>query len=476
MKKFSLFCLSALLLIAPLGAAPTSNEALLKQISRGFAQVAKNASGAVVYIESQASSKEAPLAPRKKKNSPSNENPFDYFNEEFFNRFFGFPQREDKPKPTETVRGSGFLVSADGYIMTNYHVVENTSKVNVTLHSGKKYVATIVGVDPKTDLAVIKISDKNLPFLKFGDSDALEVGDWAIAIGNPFGLQTSVTVGVVSAKGRNQLHINDFEDFIQTDAAINPGNSGGPLLDIQGEVIGINTAIVSGSGGYMGIGFAIPSNMAKGIMEQLIASGSVTRGFLGVTLQPIDEDLATFYKLDKTQGALIADVAKGSPADLAGLKQEDIILSYNQIPVENLSAFRNAIALTPPGTALTLKVHRDGKLLDIKVTITASPSSEGEATLSMQKLGFSVQTLTPELAEHYSLSDDKGVLITQVKAGSLAAEAGLRAGMVIVAVNRKKIFTTEEFQLALQEAVKEQRLLLMLRQGEAYRFVAIPLN
>ncbi len=349
----------------------------------------------------------------------------------------------------------------------------------MTLQNGRKTTATIVGVDAKTDLAVIKIDEKNLPSLTFGNSDTLDVGDWVIAVGNPFGLQATVTVGVVSAKGRNELHITDFEDFIQTDAAINPGNSGGPLLNIDGEVIGINTAIVSGSGGYMGIGFAIPSNMVKRIMDQLIKNGSVTRGFLGVTMQPVDSDLASYYKLSKVQGALITDVVKGSPAEQAGLKQEDIILSYNNFPLENLSAFRNAVSLMSPGSKVTLKILRDGKEQTVTVTISTLQEQAPVAAVansSAQKLGVKVQALTAETAQQFGYTNDKGVVITSVEPNTPAAEVGLRPGSLIIAVNRKKIASVEEFNTALTEALNDGRVLLMVRQGEAVRFVAITIR
>lgn len=441
----------------------------LKAISKGFSRVAKKAIPAVVYIESQVTKEKSAL---KKTDPKGSDNPFDYFHEEFFNRFFGFPDESEK-KP-ETVRGSGFMVTSDGYILTNNHVVENAKKVTVTLQDGSKLPATVVGTDPKTDLAVIKISEKNLPILTFGNSDRLEVGDWTIAVGNPFGLNASVTVGVVSAKGRNQLHITDFEDFIQTDAAINPGNSGGPLLDVDGEVIGINTAIVSGSGGYMGIGFAIPSNMAVRIMDQLIKQGSVKRGFLGVTLQPIDTDLAQFYKLDKPHGALITEIAKGSPADEAGLKQEDVILSYNAIAIENnLSSFRNAVSFMTPGSKLHLKIVRDGKIKEIVVTISLVPDDKVVATAPLGKLGFQVQNLTPELSEQFGYANEKGVVVSTVKPGSPASEAQIRPGSLIVAVNRQKVTSLNEFNAAIQESSKEGTVLLMVRQGETYRFIAL---
>jgi len=452
--------------------AQENNEALLKQISKGFSNVAKSATPAVVYIESQGVEKTQEISTRK---TPS-ENPFDYFNDDFFNRFFGFPFEKKQPKSSETVRGSGFLISKDGFIVTNNHVVENANKVNVTLQNGDKVVATVIGSDPKTDLAVIKIEGNDYPFLPFGDSDQLEVGDWAIAIGNPFGLQTSLTVGVVSAKGRSQLHIADFEDFIQTDAAINPGNSGGPLLNVEGEVIGVNTAIVSGSGGYMGIGFAIPSNMVKQIVGQLINDGEVTRGFLGVTLQPIDADLATFYKLKKPQGALVTDVVKGSPADLGGLKQEDIIIGYNGFTVENLSGFRNHVSLMQPGSKLKLRVVRDGKEIELSMNIIQQPSDKAapaHTNIPSQKLGIQVQELTPELSQKLGFVDVQGVVITQVTPGSPAAASAIKPGSLIMAVNRQKISNLAEFSTAIHEAAKEGKVVLMIRQGDAIRIVAL---
>ncbi len=463
---FRAFILS-LAFVLPISAADAP-QAQLKQIAKGFSAVAKKAIPAVVYIESQVVSggKKEILT---KKTKPS-ENPFDSFEEDFFNRFFGFP---GEAKRKETVRGSGFFVSSDGYIMTNNHVVENASRIEVTMTNGKKASATVVGLDPKTDLAIIKVDEKSPVFLTFGDSDALEIGEWAIAVGNPFGLEASVTVGVVSAKGRNQLHITDFEDFIQTDAAVNPWNSGGPLLDIDGNVIGINTAIVSGSGGYMGIGFAIPSNMSKRIMDQLIKNGTVTRGFLGVTLQPVDADLARFYKLENATGALVTDVVKGSPADVAGLKQEDIIVGYNGVKVDSISSFRNSVSLMQPGTKLALKVMREGKTQSIDVTITAVPEEAIPPSSKVQKLGLKVQSLTQELAEQFGYGSEKGVIVSSVGEDSPAALAMIKPGSLIVAVNRKKVTSLEEFNKALAESEKEGSVLLAVRQGDTNRFIAL---
>ena len=451
-------------------ASELSQDVLLKEISGGFSKIAAMATPAVVYIESFPKNDAPVITPTPGRRGPY-ENPFDYFNDEFFNRFFGLPPHRERPQSKEAVRGTGFIVSEDGYIVTNNHVVENTGKIHVTLHDGQKYTATVIGLDPKTDLAVIKIKAEKLPHLSFGNSDNLQVGDWAIAIGNPFGLQATVTVGVISAKGRNQLHIADFEDFIQTDAAINPGNSGGPLLNIDGQVIGVNTAIVSGSGGYIGIGFAIPSLMANRIIDQLIHEGQVTRGFLGVTLQPIDAELAACYKLNKIYGALITDVVKGSPADKAGLKQEDVIVAYNGKEVDSLSTFRNAISLMSPNSRVVLKIVREGKFLEVPVMIAQAPKEEGVS--SLQRVGIRVQNLTAEHAKKLGISPEtKGVIIVSVEPGSTAAASGIAPGQLILAVNRQRVSSVDELNAVLKDSGNDS-ILLMVSQGEVIRFVAL---
>lgn len=442
-------------------------EVLLKEISGGFSRVAEQATPGVVYIESYPKSTRSPSQGRK----GGYDNPFDYFNEEFFNRFFGLPTQRDKPVSKEAVRGTGFIVSPDGYVVTNNHVVEDSGKIQVTLHNGKKYIAKVVGLDPKTDLAVIKINAEKLPYLSFGNSDHLKVGDWAIAIGNPFGLQATVTVGVISAKGRNQLHIADFEDFIQTDAAINPGNSGGPLLNIDGQVIGVNTAIVSGSGGYIGLGFAIPSVMAKRIIDQLIHNGQVVRGFLGVTLQPIDAELAACYQLDRVYGALVTDVVKPSPASRAGLRQEDVIIAYNGKDVESLSAFRNAISLMSPGSRVLLDVVREGEVIDISVVISQAPQEGG--VVALQRLGVRVQNLDAETATKMGMSPEStGVIIVSIEPGSPASTSGLAPGQIIRAVNRQRVSSIEQLNAILKEDSQES-ILLMVSQGEVIRFIVL---
>jgi serine protease Do len=471
MKRWVLYCsLVCTLPFTAIQGQPLDNSSreALQNVSNGFVGISKQATPAVVFIESQV---EQTAQTMRRPNQPMQRDPFDSFQEDFLRHFFHFPFQSEGSKG-DLSRGSGFIVSKDGYILTNNHVVENANKVMVTLTDGKKLQAKVIGTDPQTDLAVIKIEGKDFPYLELGDSEALEVGEWAIAIGNPFGLQATLTVGVVSAKGRSQLHIADFEDFIQTDAAINPGNSGGPLLNIDGKVIGVNTAIASASGGYMGIGFAIPSSMAKLIMQQLIDKGIVTRGFLGVVLQPIDSDIASFYGLERPYGAMVTEVVENSPAEEAGLNQEDIILSYNGETVENINSFRNAVSLMAPDTKLKLDILRNGKKKTLNVKIRQAENKE-EKHSPVEQLGLSVQELTPEIAKKYGYGQEKGVIISKIIPGSPAEMASLKAGSLILAVNRKKVFTVEEFQKEIAGAKKEGRVLLMVQQGDVARFVAL---
>lgn len=466
--KLSTLLTTSLLLTAPLLHADAPCVCTVEQMSKAFTQVAKQATPAVVFIRVEINPSE---------NDPfSNNNPYGSFGDDFFRRFFGTPYgRPQTPQP-QIGQGSGFLVTADGFILTNAHVVKGADKIEVTINDGQVQTATLIGVDPQTDLAVIKIDKiegKDYPFLVLGNSETLEVGEWVIAIGNPFQLQASLTVGVVSAKGRQGLNITDMEDFIQTDAAINPGNSGGPLLDLNGQVIGINTAIATRSGGYMGIGFAIPSDMAKGIMDQLISKGSVTRGFLGIGLQPVDKDIADAFNLEKAEGVLISAVEKGSPADKAGLRQGDIILECNGKPIKSLQTFRYDISMINPGTQVALKINRKGKIMTINVTLGSFAENGSPADVN-QKLGIEVEPMNADLARQlgYSLSEE-GLVIMKVKPGSLAAAAGLRPGYVIQAVNHKKVSTMEDYEEALKDAAQNKRVLFLVRQGKATKFYSI---
>lgn len=472
--SLSLIAMScAALLTAPqLSAEPKNNENCIcspEQTSKAFTAVAKKAIPAVIFIKVQSN------APDQDENGfpYGYQNPYD-FGDDFFNRFFGMPFRGQPQKPAPQLsQGSGFIISADGFIMTNAHVVKGADKIIAVLNDGRELDATLVGSDPHTDIAIIKIEGKNFPFLTLGDSEEIDIGEWVVAIGSPFQLEASVTVGVVSAKGRQNLKITDFEDFIQTDAAINPGNSGGPLLNLKSEVIGINTAIVSRSGGYMGIGFAIPSNMAKNIMTQIIDKGSVTRGFLGVSLQPVDKDIADAFNLPKPEGALISEVVKDSPADKAGLKQGDIILEYNKIPVKSLQSFRNEISLMNPGTVLNLKINRKGQILSIQATLGVASDTLASGGSIVQKLGMEIDNLSPDLARQLGYTQkEEGVVITKIKPGSVAAVAGLRPGFLIQAVNHKKVTNVTEFNEALNQP-ENKRLLLLVRQGNMTRFYSI---
>jgi serine protease Do len=458
---------------APVKDKPTaaSCECGPLQFSKAFTKVAKQASPAVVFIKVEINP-----ADNDSFGYPDGQGPYSPFNDEFLQRFFGFQGRPAIPQP-QIGHGSGLLVSADGYIMTNAHVVKGADKIEVTLNDGEVKTATLVGADPYTDLAIIKMDNiKDSPYLKLGDSDALEVAEWVIAIGSPFHLQASVTVGVVSAKGRQGLNISDLEDFIQTDAAINPGNSGGPLLDLNGNVVGINTAIVSRSGGYMGIGFAIPSNMAKNVMDQIIKKGFVTRGFLGVSLQPVDKEIAAGFNLSKAEGVLISGIENGSPADQAGLQQGDIILEYNNKPIKSLQSFRYDISLMNPESKVNLKVNRKGKIMNFTVTLGSAAKGGSPAVIS-QKLGIEVENLNAEMGRQLGYtSGEEGVVITKVKPGSPAAMAGIRPGFLIQAINHKKIANTSDYEAALNETSQNKRILLLVRNGKMTKFYSIRID
>ncbi len=464
--------------IQPLQAQESGIDSL-RQTGKAFASVAKKVSPAVVFIQVEVATQNSPAM---EFSSPFGGNsPFD---EEFFRRFFGpsFPGQQGQPHQTPPRRhtmgqGSGFIVSTDGYILTNNHVVGDADKITVKLQDGREFTAKTIGTDPHSDVALIKIDAKGLPVLTLGDSDALEVGEWVVAIGNPFGLSHTLTVGVVSAKGRSSVGLADYENFIQTDAAINPGNSGGPLVDLDGQVVGMNTAIFSRSGGYMGIGFAIPINMIKSIKQQLVESGSVTRGYLGIIIQDLTPDLAKSFGLDLHKGVLIAEVSKNSPAEKAGLKQGDVIIRFDGKPVERVGPFRNRVALNAPGSSKPITILRKGVQQTLSVTIGKLPEGEQQASSSapqtLEKLGLAVQTLTPDLARQFDLEDNKGVVVTQVKQGSVAAMAGIRPGTIIQEVNRTAVRNAKEFLQAVAKSPKGDAILLLIREGRYSRFVAL---
>jgi serine protease Do len=403
-------------------------------------------------------------------------------------RFFGeqFEQyQRQQPRrqaPRQEGAGSGFIIAEDGLILTNNHVVEDADSIKVKLADKREFTATVVGTDPQSDVALIKIDAKNLPTLPLGDSNALEVGEWVIAIGSPFELSQSVTVGVVSAKGRNRIGINDYENFIQTDAAINPGNSGGPLLNIKGQAIGINTAIFSRTGGSMGIGFAIPINMAKSIEEQLRSNGKVVRGWLGLIIQDMDDGLAQSFGVSKTEGVLVSEVTPGSPAEKAGFKQGDVVFALNGAPLTDVSDLRNRIAMTAPGTSVTLDIMRAGDRQQMSVLIAEQPSDFSESAkikLKMQsgslldKLGLTLQDLTSDLAAQFGYSSGQGVIVTEVEAGSPAESVGIEPGQLIEEANQVRVHSLTELKEALKKGKNPKQVLLRVRTGEYSKYVAL---
>ncbi len=406
-----------------------------------------------------------------------------FMNDPRFRQFFGGMERQQVQPPSEGL-GSGVVVSQDGYILTNNHVVNGADDIKVSFNDGREFKATVVGTDPQTDLAVIKVDAKDLPAVTFGDSDVLEVGDRVLAVGNPFGIGQTVTSGMVGGLGRASLGL-DYEDFIQTDAAINPGNSGGALVDIQGRLIGVNTAILSRSGGFQGIGFAIPSNLARNVMEQLVANGKVVRGFLGVSVQDLTPDLAHGFDLDEKGGALIADVTAGSPAEKSGLKSGDVITTINGKRISDGRRLKLAVAGLSPGSEVVAMVLRDGKTEKLNLKIgdqpsdrrmaggtrdgRSSPAAEDEGTLN----GVAVADLDPRARREFEIPARlKGALITEVAPESAAAKAGLQPGDVITEINREAVQSADDaVKLTAEGAAKKTLVRVWNPRGIRYVMV-----
>ncbi|MGV1099597.1 DegQ family serine endoprotease [Thiovibrio sp. JS02] len=420
--------------------------------------------------------------------APRNPHEF-FFNQdqempEMFRRFFGLPAPDGTEQPQREMKrtslGSGVIIGKDGYIITNNHVVDNADSINVRLTSYEEYDAKIIGRDPKTDIALIKIEPKSeLPATEMGDSDTLRVGDWVMAIGNPFGFEQTVTAGIVSGKGRS-LGSGPYENFIQTDASINPGNSGGPLYDMNGKMVGINTAIYSRSGGNIGIGFAIPVNMAKNVVTQLKAHGSVVRGWLGVMIQPVTPELAAQFHLDRPIGALVGEVSPGSPAEKAGIKPGDVILDFNGKEITQMSMLPNLVAQTAVGNKVDVTLIRKGQKKKVGVVIAKLE----EEQLAMEQpnnglareLGMQVQDLTPEIAASLGIDDKFGVLITNVEPDSPAAEAGLRKGDLLLEVNQEPVKDVQSF-LKKMKGVKEKSVVSFFVKRDGHtRFFGLRLN
>jgi serine protease Do len=393
---------------------------------------------------------------------------------DFFDRFFG----DQMPKDfKQQALGSGFILDKEGYILTNNHVVEGADEVKVKLSDGRESNAKVIGRDPKTDLALIKIdADKSLVPLPLGDSDRLEVGDWVVAIGNPFGLGNTVTAGIVSAKYR-QIGMGSYDNFIQTDASINPGNSGGPLIDTAGEAIGINSAIFSQSGGSVGIGFAIPVNMAKSLLPQL-KEGKVTRGWLGVMIQKITPDLKEKLNLKDERGALVADVVSGGPADKAGIKRGDVILTFNGNEIRESSQLPYLVGSTPVGQVAKVEVIRKGEKQSFEVKIAELKEENVSQALSREKpiLGMTVHEITPEIAKNLKLREKSGVVVLQVKDYSPAAEAGLRPGDVILEIDNTAIPNVDTFTRKIQEYKKGDGILFLVKRQDSTLFLTLKVS
>jgi len=450
---------------ANLFASPAPQE----KTTLDFVTIAEKIGPAVVRIEAE----------RREPSRSSGFGEGSPFGEDFFNRFFDQPRQNQPESNTVQVGGTGFFITADGYILTNNHMVEKdkTTSVTVTTLGGKEYDAKIVGTDPGTDLALLKIQAKDMPFAELGDSGLVKVGEWVLAIGNPLGMEHTVTAGIVSYKGR-QIDTQSYQDFIQTDAAINRGNSGGPLINMKGEVIGINSNILtSGFAGNIGIGFAIPSSIAKKVVVQLKEKGRVIRGRLGVQIRDLTEGMVKQWKLMSKAGAVVISVEPDSPAELAKIKQYDVITQVNGEPVKNGDDLRFRIADILPGGKVNLTLVRDGK--ETKVTAIVdelAPEREKGQVASLDKdIGVSVMALTPNTARRYGLRTTEGLLITEVRNGSEAARQNLAAGMIILEVNRKKVTTVRDFEDILKKTESGDEVILLVRQeleGRPQDFIA----
>jgi serine protease Do len=470
--------LAALLVTDRVLHGQASTPSALPKEMTSYRDLAKKILPAVVSIEPRtvAVSKKPPAQPKRR--SPWNDQQipeeFRKFFEEFDSRRFEMP--DEAPHGGF---GSGFLVDPKGVILTNYHVVAGAEQVEVQLHDGRKFTSRDIKGDRKTDLAIIRIqADGDLPYLEMGDSEQMEIGDRVLAAGSPFGMRGSLTTGIVSAKGRDRLGMNMYEDFIQTDAAINPGNSGGPLVSLEGKVIGINSAIRSRTGGFQGVGLAIPSNMAKNIMSQLLKDGVVRRGYLGVSVRDVTGELASRIGLQQESGVYVSQVTEGTPADKAGVKPGDVITSLAGKSVRNFRELQGIVTNLPVGQQVPLTLQRDGQPHTVQVTVAEQPENldlAGRAlrrqpsdrqdadALTLDKIGLEVTDLTPELAERYGLAEDaRGALVTQVQPNSPASLAGLRRGMVLLKVDKKSVASANAAKEALEKALLDKGVVLQI--------------
>ena len=447
--------------------SPNVDTDLIYRLNNTFATIAEDVKPSVVTIFAD-------------KTVKVRANPHGLFGDKLFDRFFGY----DAPERQRRMHGmgSGVIISGDGYILTNNHVIRDADKIEVMFLGGKRVKAEIVGTDPKTDIAVVKVARDGLKPIKLGDSDALRVGEWVLAVGSPLSadLAHTITSGIVSAKGRSNMNLARYEDFIQTDAAINPGNSGGALVNLHGELVGINTAIASENGGFQGIGFAVPVNMARDIMNALIENGRVVRGWLGIGIQDVTEPLAEAFDLPAGKGVIVSQVEQGSPAAKAGLQAQDVILELDGEEINGANQLSTEIAKRAPGTNVTLIVLRDGKRKKIKVEL-GELESEKQAAVSGKSdtqslLGFSVETMDRQLAAGFKIdADGDGVVVTDIRQGSAAFEAGLRRGDLILSVNKQKIASAREFYRISKSFEKGDSILLYIFRGSQRFFLAFEL-
>jgi len=433
-----------------------------------FADLAEELKPAVVNISTTQTIKTGGVYQFK---SPFRGSPFEKFfgEEEFFKRFFGdMPEREYKKKSL----GSGFIISKDGYLFTNYHVIDKADEILVRLSDEKEYKAEVIGKDKNTDIALLKIEPENsLPVATLGVSEALRVGDWVVAIGNPFGLSQTVTAGIVSAKGR-VIGAGPYDNFIQTDASINPGNSGGPLFNLEGEVVGINTAIIAQG---QGIGFAIPIDMAKQILSQLKTKGKVVRGWLGVSVQDITEEIAKELNIESREGALVSDVFEGDPAEKAGIKTGDVIVEIEGEKIKDTHELLRAIALVPVGEKISVGVIRNGDRKSYVVTVTERKDEKtlAKAEKAEEFFGMTVQEITPEIAEHLELTGTTGVIVTEVAEDGPAGKAGIEQNDIVLQVNKTRISTLESYTGEMSEASSHQSVLVLIKRARSQFYVVI---
>ena len=459
----------------------------VRAFSQAFEAVAARVKPAVVSVYSEKS---------VKMNSEDWNLPFG--NNDLFRQFFGqgwpglqgqgqgpSPQQHRESKVPQHGMGSGMILDQQGTILTNYHVVRDVDKLRVKLADKRQFDAEVIGTDPKSDVAIIRIKGKvpdNLPTVKLGKSGDLKVGDWVLAVGAPFGLTQTVTAGIISATGRNDVGITDYEDFLQTDAAINPGNSGGPLVNMDGEVIGMNTAIATGMGQFAGVGFAIPSDMIQGFVPALTKGGTITRGFLGVTIQDLNDTLAKKFQVSDTKGALVSQVNKDTPAGKAGLKAGDVIVRYDGKPIDDTRELRKLVANTKPDTKVGVMVMRDGKETTVDVAVGKMPAQQLAAATpkggvqpgSLDQLGLRVEPLTSELAQQFGYDGQRGVLISGVEPGSPAGLADLQAGDLIMDANRQPVTSVDELKTALGK--DKDMALLLIKRKDASLFITLKLG